>query len=320
LAKYVFTLKYLALNAIQVRYPLYASFKVTMRCMYTCEFCNCWQAPKKDLTTEQCIQILQNLGRSSVLLVSFEGGDPLMRNDIIQLLQEAHRQPFYTMFTTSQKNLLSYDWHTLHKYIDFLEISIDEGHNNLHFFDMLTQINAYDMSVCVQTVVRKEDIAAMEQKVVKARAAGVKLLFMPAVSLEHAVNKYPHFATFATEVLRLKTKYPLTIITPNAYFKNVQKSPGGCAPNSILIDGDGSLIYPCRTLEQKTIKLYQEDLMAYLNSQDAVNKRQQMSACTKQCGWYQHFATSSFTNPLAFWDAIKPYVKDFVGHFLKSYQ
>lgn len=90
------------------RHPFYASFKVTNRCAFTCSFCNIWKMDKKDISTESCLEILRNLGRSSMVMVSFEGGEPLLRKDIRVLLEEARRQPFYVMFTTSQRNLDKY--------------------------------------------------------------------------------------------------------------------------------------------------------------------------------------------------------------------
>src|SRR6185295_13640813 len=93
-----------------VRHPFYASFKVTNRCQFTCSFCNIWKMDKHDLDTESLVRILRNLGRSSVILTSFEGGEPLLRKDIRLLLEEARRQPFYVMFTTSQRNITSYPW------------------------------------------------------------------------------------------------------------------------------------------------------------------------------------------------------------------
>jgi MoaA/NifB/PqqE/SkfB family radical SAM enzyme len=312
LKKYSQTLGYLIQNAAEERFPFYASFKVTLRCQYTCEFCNCWRGPKNDLSTEDIKKILQNLGRSSIHMVSFEGGDPLMREDLLELLQESHRQPFYTMLTTSQKDLLSYPWKEFEKYVDFLEVSIDEGHGNLHYFDILEDINQYDMVLCVQTVVRDKDVSEMEWKVKRCSEAGSKILLMPAVQLEEGKYHFPALDEMEMEIRRLKKAYPGVIITPNSYFRRMQWASGGCSPNSILIDADGSLIYPCRTLENKTVKLQETELMDYLVSTDAQAQRETMQYCTKRCGWYQHFATSSFTNPLDFWDAFSPYFHDFL--------
>src|SRR5437870_7805537 len=70
-------------------YPFYCSFKLTRRCNFTCSFCNCWHVKNhwKDMPTEDVKAVLDNLARSSVIVCSFEGGDPLVRDDIEELLK-----------------------------------------------------------------------------------------------------------------------------------------------------------------------------------------------------------------------------------------
>lgn len=222
------------------------------------------------------------------------------------------------MLTTCQKDFLSYPWDQYQKYVDFLEVSIDEGHNNLDYFDIIEEINKFDMSLCVQTVVRDQDISEMAWKAKKCHDVGCKILFMPAVHLEGEVYAFPKFDNFENEIKRLKIEYPGVVITPNAYLNRMKWTKGGCSPNSILIDADGSLIYPCRTLEEKTVKLQEVELLDYLNSQDAELRRTKMSDCTKQCGWYQHFATSSFTNPSDIKEALAPYAREIFAPFFKK--
>jgi len=302
-------------NYIRDKNPVYASFKVTSRCQFTCDFCNVWTNKRKDLTTDQCIKILKNLGRSSIFLCSFEGGEPLLRGDIEELMKEANRQPFYLMFTTSHRKLMEVPWERYQQYVDFLEISIDEGHDNPHFFDWLSDINKFDMVVCVQTVVREQDQFRMEEKVKRCYDAKCKILLMPAVTLEGTKHRFPQFDKFESEVARLKKVFPKTIITPQSFFRRVKMKKGGCSPNSIVIDSDGALYYPCRTLERKAIYLYEEDLTTYLNSVQANNERGCMAVCEKQCGWYQFFATAGFTRLSDFKDAVDPYLGDIFGNF-----
>ncbi len=296
-----------------VRHPFYASFKVTNRCAFTCSFCNIWKMDKHDLDTETLTRILRNLGRSSVVLVSFEGGEPLLRKDIRLLLEEARRQPFYVMFTTSQRNLLKYPWAEYARFIDFLEISIDEGHENLELFDQLESMCGYGMDVTVQTVVRDEDLGAMEDKVKRSRAAGARILLMPAVELESAIHAYPPFIRFEAEVKRLKKLYPSAIITPDGYFRRVKLKRGGCQPDSLVINADGTLAYPCRPREDRAIRMDLIDLKTWLKTGEAEEARATMAACERQCGWYQYFATPAFSSLRDFPDAIRPYFRSFLG-------
>ena len=82
-------------------FPFYASLKLTNRCHFRCSFCNVWKEKIPELPAPEFCKLLENLGRSSVILVSFEGGEPLLREDLEELLKFARTQPFYLLFTTN---------------------------------------------------------------------------------------------------------------------------------------------------------------------------------------------------------------------------
>jgi MoaA/NifB/PqqE/SkfB family radical SAM enzyme len=81
--------------------PFYASFKVTHRCNLRCGFCNVWNNKISDLKTEQVYKIIDNLSRSSIFTISFEGGEPLLRKDMGKILKHAHDLSNYILFTTN---------------------------------------------------------------------------------------------------------------------------------------------------------------------------------------------------------------------------
>lgn len=292
-------------------YPFYASFKVTHKCKFRCKFCNVWKENVPDLDTEDAKKVIENLGRSSVVVTSFEGGEPLERDDIMELLKHARKQPFYLLFTTSQRDLLDYPIEELSKYIDFFHVSIDEGHNNLNMFDNLPEIvrRARDSVVCVQTVVTNDDIGALEEKVKLCHEAGSKSVIMPAVHLDNTKDYFPELQKFKELCETLKVKYPNTVIDPGGYFDNILKEHG-CSSSSIIIDSDGQLFYPCRTLDQRVCNLVDTDLTEFLKSPEGTKHRKQMAECDRRCGWYQYFATSSFASPREIASALKPYYED----------
>src|SRR3989442_3217568 len=88
-------------------YPFYCSFKLTRRCNFTCSFCNCWHVKNrwKDMPTEDVKAVLDNLPRSSVIVCSFECGNPLVRDDIGALLRYQYDKPWDLLFTTSERDM-----------------------------------------------------------------------------------------------------------------------------------------------------------------------------------------------------------------------
>jgi len=297
---------YIAKEAI---FPFYASFKVTHKCNFRCKFCDVWKENTPDLSTEDLCKVVDNLSDSSILVTSFEGGDPLLRDDIERVLRYIRSKPLYLLFTTSEANLEEYPMETYGKFIDFLHVSIDEGHRNMEMFDRLETFNSWGPILCVQVVVTRKDVDSLESKVKRCYDAGAKIVVMAAVHLDNTPDLYPDPPLLRKISLGLKNKYPDTIISPDEYFDNIMLEHG-CTTSSIIIDSDGGLFYPCRVLRNKRTNLVETPLMDYLNSEDAQNMRQMMSSCNRKCGWYQYFATSSFTSARDVLSALRPYYSD----------
>jgi MoaA/NifB/PqqE/SkfB family radical SAM enzyme len=292
----------------EIIYPFYASYKITNKCNMRCKFCNVWMEKTQDLSTEQVFKVLDNLGNSSITLLSLEGGEPLRRKDLGEILRYAHTKPFYLFFTTNGLLLDKAPMEDYAPYIDYLHISIDEGHDNL---DMLERIEEFQRfaPICVQTVVTNDDLSVLEDKVKRVYKANARTVIMPAVHLDKTDNFYPNTEKFQTELKRLKKIYKNTITTPYGYLDRINQ-PHGCSPSSIIIDSDGVMFYPCRIMHKKSCDLTKVPLMEYLNSSEARDLRGQMNACNRRCGWYQYYATNSFTSFKEFLSAVKPYYED----------
>jgi MoaA/NifB/PqqE/SkfB family radical SAM enzyme len=297
--------------------PFYASYKVTNRCEYRCRFCNVWYEKTPILDTVDSIRVLDNLERAGIFLLSFEGGEPLLREDIHELLQHVGRKQYFLLFTTCDKRLPNLPMQEYCKYIDFLHISIDEGHDNLHMFDLLPEAVTWGSIVCVQVVVTRDDLPALEDKVARCHEHGAKCVIMPAVQLNHTRDFFPDVEVFESETLRLKKLYPLTIISPDTYFQSLRQ-PHGCSTGSIIVDTDGGLFYPCRTLEKKPVNLVETDLFDWLRSDEAGALRDEMAACDRNCGWYQYYAINAFTSPVHVFNAVAPYARAFFSRHRKT--
>jgi hypothetical protein len=164
----------------------------------------------------------------------------------------------------------------------------------------------------VQIVVTKNDIGALEQKIKRCHDAGVKAVVMCAVHLKNTKDHLPDLWQMSRVGLEMKKKYPGVIISPDGYFNRITWDHG-CDTSSIIVDADGFLWYPCRVLEEKTINLIDSDLMTYIESPDAHERRQRMAACDIQCAWYQYYATQSFVNPRELLSAWMPYYRDLLN-------
>jgi len=302
-AGYAFS-NYLADESI---YPFYASFKITHKCTLKCSFCNVWMEKTPDLSKENVFKVLDNLGNSSITVLSLEGGDPLMRKDLGEILEYAYKKPFYLFFTTNGHLLDKKPMEEYGKNIDYLHISIDEGHDNLEFFERLEEFQSYGPEICIQIVVTKDTMEAIEEKVKRVYDVHARTVIMPACHLDGTDDYYPDPGKFRNEIIRLKKKYKNTITTPKGFLDNINK-PHGCSTSSVIIDSDGGLFYPCRTVGKRLYNFTEGSVMDFVKSDEARKARQDMKNCTRSCGWYQYFATDVFASPSSFISSLSPYL------------
>ena len=309
LKKYLKTMSYALSNYVSREsiYPFYASFKVTHICSLKCSFCNVWMEDTPDLPTEKVYKVLDNIANSSIIVLSLEGGDPLVRKDLGDILKYASTKPFYLFFTTNGHLIDKKPMKEYGKYIDYLHISIDEGHGNLKFFDRLEEFQSFGPEICVQVVVTRDTVDALEEKVKMVYEVGARTVVMPACHLDGTDDYYPDPILFEKEIIRLKKKYPYTITTPKGFLKNIQK-PQGCSTSSIIIDSDGGLFYPCRTVGKRRYNFTEGSFIDFLKTKEAIEARNEMKKCTRCCGWYQYFATDVFSSPFSIFSSLSPYI------------
>lgn len=285
-------------------YPFYASFKITSRCHFGCPFCNMKHDRSIDLPTEDIKKILDNLSRSPVLMTSFEGGEPLLRSDIEELLAHARRCAFYLLFTTSQKNILDYPMERYSRYIDFLHVSMDEGHGNCAMYDLLPELTRLPTQVSVQVVVTRDSVDALAWKVERCFRSGANIVIIPASPMDGADNQFPDLTKLSALISFLDKKYPNTIHTPGGYFKAY--AAHRCSSASVIIAPDGHLYYPCHILGTKGPDLRTADLTGWLQSPEASAFRETMRRCDRNCGWYQYYSIGSYISPISAIKSLKP--------------
>ena len=307
--KYIKTMGYAFSNYIKKEciYPFYASYKVTHKCGLKCEFCNVWMEKTPDLKKEDVFKVIDNIANSSIIVLSIEGGDPLIRKDLGEILEYAHKKPFILFFTTNGHLLDKRPMREYGKNIDYLHISIDEGHNNLNFLDRLKEFQSYGPKICIQIVVTKETIPALEEKVKRVYEVNARTVVMPACHLDGTDDFYPDPKDFKKEIIKLKKKYPNTITTPKGFLNNIDKAHG-CSTSSIIIDSDGGLFYPCRTVGKRLYNFTQGSFISFLKTDIAKQAREEMKNCKRSCGWYQYFATDVFSSPISFASSFSPYL------------
>ncbi len=84
------------------RYPMWCAWQVTYRCNFRCGFCPYWRDPMgqaPEQTLEQFDIGSRKLAKLGTLFVSLAGGEPLLRNDIVDVARIVSRQHVAFMTT-----------------------------------------------------------------------------------------------------------------------------------------------------------------------------------------------------------------------------
>lgn len=86
-------------------YPTVVSWSLTNRCNQHCLYCRLWTKETPELETQKILNTINRLFSSGVHYVIFTGGEPLLRDDIEEILDYAHRKGMYVALNTNARLL-----------------------------------------------------------------------------------------------------------------------------------------------------------------------------------------------------------------------
>ncbi len=83
---------------------LHCNLQVTYRCNFHCQICDFWKEPhdpSDELTVEQIQRIGKNLNRLGTLVISLGGGEPLIRQDLYQVIAVLNKTNHFPILITN---------------------------------------------------------------------------------------------------------------------------------------------------------------------------------------------------------------------------
>ena len=83
------------------RSPLVVSWSITERCNSSCQYCNVGRTESPELSTGQVIDIIDSLKSLGTKLIKFTGGEPLLREDIVEIINHTHSRGFVVILSTN---------------------------------------------------------------------------------------------------------------------------------------------------------------------------------------------------------------------------
>ena len=119
------------LSAIWEIAPARADLALTYQCNNKCSFCYVGERKMEEINTENWKKIINELWKIGVPSVIFTGGEPTLRNDLVELIGSA--KEFVTGLITNGRNLSPELCSELYKaQLDYVQVSIESSDKNVH--------------------------------------------------------------------------------------------------------------------------------------------------------------------------------------------
>ncbi|HIH31794.1 TPA: radical SAM protein [Candidatus Woesearchaeota archaeon] len=165
-------------NNLNFKLPYYVNWETTNRCNMGCGFCFLGQNPKgsiNELNTSNAKKLIQKLAENNVKILNFAGGDPLLRNDIVDLIKYAKNLGLKTILSTNGILLSENIIFELKPYLDYISLPLDgpdalihdsvrgrKGHFNI-ILDLINIIRKTNINIKINTMLCKKNIHYVKQ-------------------------------------------------------------------------------------------------------------------------------------------------------------
>ena len=246
-------------NSLGIRVPLFCGHKLTYDCNLRCKMCPFWKRSSKDSSLEKEKAILKQIHDSGVCGIAFEGGEPLLRNDLAKILAFSRSLPLHTSLVTNGTFLESrideiapYINGAIYVSLDGLEKTHDTIRGVSGCFRKAIEgiiASKEKVFVTINTTIMTENLHEIEDLVKLAKELDIGISVAVAHEYCNANVSAPtadEIAKTAQKLIVMKKKgYPL--VNSVNYFKVMAKEKNWkCRPWAVInVDPKGNLVLPC---------------------------------------------------------------------------
>ncbi len=267
--------------------PVLAGHKLLYRCNLECKMCPFWRREDEELLKlPDEIRIMEALARAGVSFLGFEGGEPLLRRDVAEILREAHAR-FHTSLVTNGW-LLEHRLAEIAPHLDLLFVSLDgigARHDELRgiprSFDRAVagiRASRSEVPTLISHTVTKDNLDHAEKVVELAEQLDIGLTIQVAYDYTTADPMSPERARLRPVIERLRDlrRSGAPLMESESYFDAILGSwyggrPWRCKPwLTINIDPSGRIVLPCYVLQEYhgDVPVWEVDIRRLWNSFD----------------------------------------------------
>ena len=139
--------------------PLWLLAELTYKCPLHCVFCynpTDYLRYDRELTTAEWVDVLRQARALGAAQLGFSGGEPLVRDDLEELVAEAHRLGFYTNLITSGVGLNDSRARRLKEAgLDHIQLSFQDSTRELN--DFLSHTKTFELKKKVAALIKAYD-------------------------------------------------------------------------------------------------------------------------------------------------------------------
>ncbi len=139
--------------------PLWLLAELTYRCPLHCVFCynpTNYTRIKDELTTAQWVDVMRQARALGAAQIGFSGGEPLLRDDLVELVQAAHDMGYYTNLITSGVGLTAERARALKDAgLDHVQLSFQDSTRELN--DFLSHTRTFELKQRVARLIKEHD-------------------------------------------------------------------------------------------------------------------------------------------------------------------
>jgi len=299
---------------------IHCNLQVTYRCNFKCEICDFWKTERDasaELTLDDIRLIGKKLNQLGTLIVSLAGGEPLIRNDlyeIIRILNAANHFPilitngWYVNETVArdiqraglQEISVSVDYRTPARH-DAQRGCAGSWDRAIQALELLKRYRPDRRNrVHMITVLMDDNLDEIEGLIKLAREIGVTYMVNLYSWNRGTKTRRTPEQMVTGHLLRLKKQYP-DFITLTTYIENLDAAIahggiGNCQAGKLLmnIDPRGNVSRCTETLDEPVGNILSEDVRLIA---EKLHSAQQASSCSECWTSCRGFAESMFMPP-----------------------
>jgi len=301
---------------------IHCNLQVTYRCNFKCQICDFWKeehSPADELSLEQIRLIGAKLNRLGTLIVSLAGGEPLIREDIFDVITSLNKANHFPILITNGwfvNESLARD--ILRAGLQEISVSVDyrdpKKHDAQRGRDGAWEraINALDLlnrhrpdkrnRVHMISVLMEDNLEDVEELIKLSRELGVTYMInLYSWNRGSKTRREPHGKVTA-HLLGLKRKYP-EFVTLTTYVEHLDRAIaeggiGNCQTGRLLlnIDTRGNVARCTETLNEPVGNILTDDVPAIRDRLWKVQRERDCAQCWTSC---RGFAESMFMPPRA---------------------